>query len=311
MDGDPTLLRLSTPRPVEDGVPHSNIVFLDQSWTPHSPKNSGSHANGSGSHDGSEFLHVRKWWKFTMRGFDDDEERDWWFASTAIPLLAATIAPLANVVSIAALVTYWRMNLSDGSGGLVQELEGVPFKDPRWAYWLNVGSLVCAFAGNLFLLFNFTGRVRYIIALPATIVLWYVATAILIAIIVSMSIYTPPIAPYETYTQGYWYAVMAAALYCICSMLLMVNMLGYFLGHYPQQFDLTDHQRTLILQTMLFFVWLAGGAAVFSTVESHYGDDPQKWGFVDGLYFCDVTILTGTSWVPRMRAEHEKSINVI
>lgn len=72
----------------------------------------------------------------------------------------------------------------------------------------------------------------------------------------------------------------------------MFNMLGYFLGHYPQQFDLTDHQRTLILQTMLFFVWLAGGAAVFSTVETHYGNDPQMWAFVDGLYFCDVTILT-------------------
>lgn len=72
----------------------------------------------------------------------------------------------------------------------------------------------------------------------------------------------------------------------------MFNMLGYFLGHYPQQFDLTDHQRTLILQTMLFFIWLAGGGAVFSTVETHYGNDPQKWAFVDGLYFCDVTILT-------------------
>lgn len=46
----------------------------------------------------------------------------------------------------------------------------------------------------------------------------------------------------------------------------MVNMLGYFLGHYPQHFDLDDDQRTLILQTMMFFFWLAGGAAVFSKV---------------------------------------------
>lgn len=49
-------------------------------------------------------------------------------------------------------------------------------------------------------------------------------------------------------------------------MILMVNMLGYFLGHYPQHFDLDDDQRTLILQTMMFFFWLAGGAAVFSKV---------------------------------------------
>lgn len=253
---------------------------------------SSSPGNTPDKDEDSTSIHVRKWWRFKLRGFDDDGERDWWFASTAIPLLASAIAPLANVMSIAALVTYWRMDISDGNGGVVGELDGTPFRDPRWAYWLNVASLVCGFVGNIFLLFNFTSRVRYIIALPATIVSWYVATFILIGITTSMHVYQPPIPPFQIYTQGYWYAIMAAILYFVCSVLLMFNMTGYFLGHYPQQFDLTDHQRTLILQTMLFFVWLAGGAAIFSTVETHYGDDLQKWAFVDGLYFCDVTILT-------------------
>ena len=67
-------------------------------------------------------------------------------------------------------------------------------------------------------------------------------------------------------------------------MLLMVNMLGYFLGHYPQHFELTDEQRNLILQTMMFFIWLAAGGAVFAKVCG--------WQYVDALYFCDVTILT-------------------
>ena len=67
-----------------------------------------------------------------MRGYDDEEDTDWWFASTAIPLLAATMAPLANVLSIAALVTYWRMDLSDGKGGILEEARGITFKDPRW-----------------------------------------------------------------------------------------------------------------------------------------------------------------------------------
>jgi potassium channel subfamily K, other eukaryote len=64
----------------------------------------------------------------------------------------------------------------------------------------------------------------------------------------------------------------------------MVNMVGYFLGHYPQRFELNDHQRTLILQTMLFFIWLAMGAAVFSRVENmkSSGDQPT-WAFVDGV----------------------------
>jgi potassium channel subfamily K len=262
--------------------------------------------DGSDSSDSTGGIaRVKKWWKFRMRGFDDDGERDWWFASTAIPLLAATIAPLANVLSIAALVTYWRMDIDNGQGQPGPQFKGVTYRDPRWCYWLNLVSLICGFVGNVFLLFNFTGRIRYILALPATILLWYVATGILIAITVCMHIYVPPVGPLQVYSQGYWYAVIAAILYCACSMLLMVNMLGYFMGHYPQTFELSDHQRTLILQTMLFFIWLAGGGAVFSTVESRYSNDPIAWSFVDGvsmlvLLFCqawytDVNNLSYTS----------------
>ena len=43
---------------------------------------------------------------------------------------------------------------------------------------------------------------------------------------------------------------------------------------------------------MLFFVWLAGGGAVFSTVEKRYGLGTMDWSYVNALYFCDVTILT-------------------
>ena len=99
-----------------------------------------------------------------------------------------------------------------------------------------------------------------------------------------MNLYVPP-GPGEVYSQGFWHAILAACLYMFCSMILMVNMMGYFLGHYPQQFALTDAQRNLILQTMMFFMWLAGGAAIFARVS-------EEWQFVDALYFCDVTILT-------------------
>ena len=104
------------------------------------------------------------------------------------------------------------------------------------------------------------------------------------AILISMNTHFPPKRPEETYSQGFWHAVIAAALYLVSSMMLMVNMWGYFLGHYPQHFELTDEQRNLILQTMMFFIWLAGGAGVFAKVSS--------WQFVDALYFCEVTILT-------------------
>ena len=121
-------------------------------------------------------------------------------------------------------------------------------------------------------------------ALPATVVLFYFATGILIGTTSSMNLYVPP-GPGEVYSQGFWHAIIAACLYMFCSMILMVNMWGYFLGHYPQHFTLTDEQRNLILQTMMFFLWLAGGAALFARTSA-------QWQFVDALYFCDVTILT-------------------
>lgn len=106
----------------------------------------------------------------------------------------------------------------------------------------------------------------------------------LIGILIAMNIYVPPIRPGQTYSQGFWSAVMAACLYLFGSMVLMVNMLGYFLGHYPQHFELDDNQRTLILQTMMFFIWLAGGAGIYEKVCG--------FQYADALYFCDVTILT-------------------
>jgi potassium channel subfamily K len=61
--------------------------------------------------------------------------RDWWFASTAIPLIAATFGPLANVASIGALVTAWRIDLTDPSnpeGPLLAQLDGQFIHDPNW-----------------------------------------------------------------------------------------------------------------------------------------------------------------------------------
>ena len=98
-----------------------------------------------------------------------------------------------------------------------------------------------------------------------------------------MDVHYAPEKPIQTYTQGFWYGVIAAVLYVLCSTILLINMLGYFLGHYPQRFSLSESQRTLILQTMLFFIWLAGGAGVFSSVETKYGG--QEWLFTDAVSF--------------------------
>ncbi|KAI8624287.1 hypothetical protein F5Y19DRAFT_467913 [Xylariaceae sp. FL1651] len=218
-----------------------------------------------------------------LRGKADNLPRSWWFASTAVPLLAATQGPLSNVLSIAALVTTWRVTLPN-NGQLPEGADdnGFPKKDPGWELALNGVSLACGFAGNFLLLLHFVGRIRYIVALPLSIILWLLASVILIAITASVSIYTPAVAPGETYSQGFWHAVIASITYMIGAVMLMANLIGYLLGHYPQNFVLDDDQRTLILQTIMFFAWLAGGAAVFSSLEG--------WSFDDALYYCDILI---------------------
>jgi potassium channel subfamily K len=96
--------------------------------------------------------------------------------------------------------------------------------------------------------------------------------------------YSPPTGPTEIYSQGFWYGFAAAIIYLILTILLMTNLIGYIRGHYPQHFELTEDQQTLIVQTMLYFIWLSGGAGVYARIEG--------WRFVDGLYWSDVTILT-------------------
>lgn len=106
----------------------------------------------------------------------------------------------------------------------------------------------------------------------------------MVAATVALHVFASPIAPNELYSQAYWSAVIAAILYFILSVILIINMLGYILGHYPQYFALTDGQRTLILQTLSFVIWLLIGAVIFSRVIDI--------SFADALYFSDVTILT-------------------
>lgn len=152
----------------------SNEV-LEQSTT-QTNSNTDADADTSAPHESDQ--ERRKIWN--LRGYDDDGDTDWWFASTAIPLLAATLSPLANVLSIAALVTFWRVDLRDPGDAtkILPEFSGRPFKDPQWCYWLNVVTLICGFLGNISLLANFTGRIRYIISLPVTIILWFVSSAV-------------------------------------------------------------------------------------------------------------------------------------
>lgn len=65
---------------------------------------------------------------------------------------------------------------------------------------------------------------------------------------------------------------------------MVVTFWGAMKGYYPKDFQLTTSQRTLMLQTIMFLVYLLVGALVFSTVEG--------WDFLDAVYWADVTLFT-------------------
>ena len=97
----------------------------------------------------------------------------------------------------------------------------------------------------------------------------------LIGDLVAVHVHVRPEFPIQIYSGGYWYGVSAASLYLGLALGLMTILLGYIRGHYPQRFELTDDQSTLIVQTMMYFIWLAGGAGVFSKIED--------WHFTDAV----------------------------
>ena len=63
-----------------------------------------------------------------------------------------------------------------------------------------------------------------------------------------------------TFSQAYYYAILAAALYFILSSMMVVTAIGVYIGHYSQNFKLTMSQRTLMIQTTTFLgYFLAAG----------------------------------------------------
>lgn len=86
------------------------------------------------------------------------------------------------------------------------------------------------------------------------------------------------------WSQAFYYGIYAACLYFVCSSLMVVTFWGAMKGHYSKDFQLTNSQRTLMLQTIMFLVYLLVGALVFSTIEG--------WPYLDAVYWADVTLFT-------------------
>ena len=154
---------------------------------------------------------------------------------------------------------------------------------------LNACSLVLAIIANFILSFNFARRIRYSLAQPLTISLWYLSciTLVIPICLTRLPHFSPSTNPAIAYSESFYYAVISAILYFIISTLLLLNLMGSsrLFRAYPPSFAVMTHsQRTLMLQTISFSFYLALGAAVFAAIEG--------WTFTDGLYWADYTVLT-------------------
>lgn len=88
----------------------------------------------------------------------------------------------------------------------------------------------------------------------------------------------------RTFSQAYYYAVLAAALYFIVASLLVATASGVWFGRHSSDFKLTFSQKTLMIQVLLFLGYLLAAAAVYAHIED--------WDYLDAVYWVDVTLFT-------------------
>ncbi len=111
-------------------------------------------------------------------------------------------------------------------------------------------------------------RLSFSIAQPITIVGWYIASVLLIAIIwatkdglkIAFNQVRGP-------TRAYYYAIIAAVVYFVTVTLMVFTVYGASRGDYLKEFKLKMSQRTLMLQTIAYMVYLLGGAAAYAKVD--------------------------------------------
>lgn len=149
---------------------------------------------------------------------------------------------------------------------------------------INAVSLTLALVSNFALLLNMARRLSFSVAQSVTIIGWYIASILLISLVAAAVHIVKVPGESRALTQAFYYAIIAAILYFAIATLMSITAYGAYRGHYPKEFELTMSQRTLMLQTISFMVYMIAGAAVYSRVES--------WKFLDAVYFTNYTLLT-------------------
>ncbi|CAI5759604.1 unnamed protein product [Candida verbasci] len=197
----------------------------------------------------------------------------WFIISSYFPLTAACLGPLSNMVSIIALIQHWRQDKETGH----------LYSDTHKVVVMNALSLALGIIGNISLLMNFSRSVKYLISQCISIFAWFCASCLLTAAVL--------VANYQTMTpgleksEGFYFACFTAAFYFSCTVILLINFLGYKLKKYPATFNLDQKQRTLMVFTIFFTIWTVCGSVAMEHLISDltYGSS---------MYYCIVSFLT-------------------
>ncbi|KAL4728703.1 hypothetical protein ACLX1H_003102 [Fusarium chlamydosporum] len=208
---------------------------------------------------------------------------NWWLFSTAFPMMAGTLGPVAAAFSICSMVEPWRQELVPGED--VQDAPSVA--DPSWLLIIEAIQLLVGVIANLVLLLNMAKRVQFNVALPITIVGWYGSSfcRITLTAVIARPLKNAGLSEDTIiWSQSFYYGMWAAILYFIDASLVAITFWGAYAGHYRKALSLNNSERTLMLQSIMLLVYLLLGAYIFSEVES--------WPYLDAVYWAVVTLFT-------------------
>ncbi|KPA38339.1 outward-rectifier potassium channel tok1 [Fusarium langsethiae] len=214
---------------------------------------------------------------------DENGSSYWWFLSTAFPMIAGTLGPVASAFSICSITEPWRQQLNPG----VNIQDALSIEDPPWLLIIEAIQLFVGLFSNLTLLLGMAKRIRFNIALPITILGWYASSIcrITLNVVVARRLKDVNVSEGDViWSQSFYYGMWAAILYFIDATLLAITLRGTCKGHYRNTLPLTKSQRTLMLQSIMLLLYLLLGAYIFSEVES--------WSYLDAVYWAFVTLFT-------------------
>ncbi|PWY86637.1 voltage-gated potassium channel [Aspergillus heteromorphus CBS 117.55] len=151
---------------------------------------------------------------------------------------------------------------------------------------LKAISLAISATAHLMLLLTMRLKWDIVKGFVVTTSLWCASSAILFSVVGVITQQPPPVTPPQTwrYTQNFYYAIFAAALYILIGLLLT----SYAGSVRPVHLSLKDRRSvedtSIILRALTLATFLLGGAAIYTPIEG--------WSLTDALYWAVYTVLT-------------------